>query len=329
MTALSAQTYRPLEIIAVDDGSTDGGAEILNAWHDPDGSRPESQGISFRVFIQQALGLSAGRNNALNVAMGDWVAITDIDCRPEPDWIERMEVESRSESDLQIVGITGRVSFQEGDSLSSKTRARIIDRKYKEKQRFTSLANGPCSMFDRRALLGIGGFDPSWYHAEDMEVSCRLTEAGGYILHTPDAVVHHVAELVTKDFLAKRRRDARAHVRIIRNFGWKGPRRPDGKFVPFDFTSDARMVAFLIIPLLAIPLGISVISIDYYFDGSLGLMGIISTISLAGITLLLTNGKFRFYMRWSLSLWRGFLEGWTDALFSKNGHHKILTKREN
>ena len=44
-------------------------------------------------------------------------------------------------------------------------------------------------MFNRERLLSIGGFDPTWYHAEDMEVSLKLVQEGGTIVYTPDAVV--------------------------------------------------------------------------------------------------------------------------------------------
>ena len=37
-------------------------------------------------------------------------------------------------------------------------------------------------MFEKEALMAVGGFDPSWYHAEDMEVSLRLLQAGGTIV---------------------------------------------------------------------------------------------------------------------------------------------------
>ena len=60
-----------------------GSNELLQKWQ-------TSEGIPIQVLSQEPLGLSAGRNNALNIAKGEWVAITDIDCRPRPDWIEKM-----------------------------------------------------------------------------------------------------------------------------------------------------------------------------------------------------------------------------------------------
>ena len=76
LEALKNQTYRPLEIIAVDDGSTDGSKDKLLAWHAPDDEIPTN------ILIQDAEGLSAGRKLALDNSRGEWVAITDIDVRP-------------------------------------------------------------------------------------------------------------------------------------------------------------------------------------------------------------------------------------------------------
>ena len=84
LEALKNQTYRPLEIIAVDDGSTDGSKDKLLAWHAPDDE------ISTNILIQDAEGLSAGRKLALDNSRGEWVAITDIDVRPSQNWISNL-----------------------------------------------------------------------------------------------------------------------------------------------------------------------------------------------------------------------------------------------
>jgi glycosyltransferase involved in cell wall biosynthesis len=64
MIALCAQTYRPLEIIAVDDGSTDGSNKMLQKWKTSEDNSYE--GIPIQILSQEPLGLSAGRNKALN-----------------------------------------------------------------------------------------------------------------------------------------------------------------------------------------------------------------------------------------------------------------------
>ena len=282
MAALSAQTYRPLEIIAVDDGSIDGSNELLQKWQ-------TSEGIPIQVLSQEPLGLSAGRNNALNIAKGEWVAITDIDCRPRPDWIEKMFASSEG-----MDAVTGRVIFDQGRTSVSRLRSRTIAWKYSSRSDKATLANGPCSMFRRENLISLGGFDPSWYHAEDMEVSMIIKQSGGDIRYEPEAVVDHVAESHLKIFLQKRRRDARAHTRIMRKY--RGAKH--------DFSKDGMLIAFLLIPYVALS-----ITITNFFEP------VIAVAAILGFSII-----FRNYLLWSIALWLGTFEGCVDALLRRNGH---------
>ena len=231
MRSLLEQTYRPLEIVAVDDGSSDGSGERLQAFHDPNGDVP------VRVMRRPAEGLSAGRNAATQAAKGSWIAITDIDVRPMPDWIEALMAARDGLENEDVTAVTGRTVFEEGGDLVSRLRSIEIERKYRSRPRRTTLANGPCSMFRADALRDAGGFDPSWYHAEDMEVSLTMVAMGGSIVYTPDAMVRHVPEEGRQRFAAKRRRDARAHVRIARRW----PRRAR-KGMRFDFLGTPLLV---------------------------------------------------------------------------------------
>ena len=88
----------------------------------------------------------------------------------------------------------------------------------------------------------------NWYHAEDMEVSLRLLNAGGSIVYAPDALVSHVPEIGVRRFLHKRRRDARAHVRIVRHYPSRQRKGPG-----FDFIGGAG-VALSIFPITALML---------------------------------------------------------------------------
>jgi glycosyltransferase involved in cell wall biosynthesis len=307
MGALAAQSYRPLEIIAVDDGSSDGGTEVLQEWHDPEAERPESNGIPIRVMTQKPLGLSAGRNLALEAAEGDWVAITDIDCRAEPDWISVMMASSDG-----VEAVTGRAVFDEGRTSVSKLRAGMIASKYANRAEQATLANGPCSMFRRENLVARGGFDPSWYHAEDMEVSMRILESGGGIRYVADAVVNHVAEASLLQFLSKRRRDARAHVRIVR--GYRG--------VKHDFTNDAKVIAPLLPVVLFVCSSFLLFGPADDFPATMAPFWIVMA-----SCFLVALIAFRIHVLWSCALWMGAFEGSMDAVLGRNGHRRLFVKK--
>ena len=318
MESLVNQTHSPLEIILVDDGSSDGGEQKVRDW---------SNHELVTGITQDAIGLSAGRMAALEASKGEWFAITDIDVRPESDWIQRMLESSESREGEEVVAVTGRTIFGRADDVISRIRSIEIESKYRSRPRRTKLANGPCSMFNRDRLLAIGGFDPSWYHAEDMEVSLKLVQDGGTIVYTPEAVVNHVPETGLRRFLNKRRRDARAHVRIHRRY----------KGVRHDFIGSSWIVLWMI-PLMA--LGIfglveyinNLLSYDDVNAESLYLSLSREVLLITIIPLFWLIGFFRSHlpkrklyatfvlMSWSFVLWQGILLGYLDALLRRNGH---------
>lgn len=350
LESLISQTYRPLEIIAIDDGSSDGSKEKLLAWHD------EEREVPIRILTQGAKGLSAGRQLAVNQAQGEWVAITDIDARPEPDWITNMVLEIKPiDQHEKIVAITGRTVFEQADDVVSRVRSVEVATKYRSRPRRTSLANGPCSMFERESLLEIGSFNPNWYHAEDMEVSLRLIAKGGVIVYAPDAVVYHVPETGSTRFLAKRRRDARAHVRIVRHFPRRKRLGPELDFIGSStfvltvfplwmmvFVSGIPfLISFLTQPawswevaktwwqtrLLLLTVGLMVVHEFILWRGPLGVVnrGAVKQ----GKWSLSTIFKIRnLTLRWSIALWQGLFLGIVDSLRGTNGHRKLFGKEK-
>lgn len=69
--AILAQTYTDFEILAVDDGSTDGSGELLDDIATKD--------VRIRVFHQPNSGVSAARNLGLDKARGKWIVFVDGD----------------------------------------------------------------------------------------------------------------------------------------------------------------------------------------------------------------------------------------------------------
>ena len=88
------QTYRHLEILVIDDGSTDESSQICDEYkHD----------ARVIVFHQENRGLSNARNNGLDAATGEYIAFLDSDDACHPSFMEElMTAMKRTDSDIAI-----------------------------------------------------------------------------------------------------------------------------------------------------------------------------------------------------------------------------------
>ena len=92
------QTYRNIEIILVDDGSTDDSARICDEYAQKDGR--------IRVIHQENQGQAAARNNAMKIAEGSFIAYVDSDDFVTADYIEYM-VKLQNKYGTDIVFVRG------------------------------------------------------------------------------------------------------------------------------------------------------------------------------------------------------------------------------
>ena len=80
--SITAQTYRNLEILLVDDGSTDGTGELCD--------RLAGEDSRIRVLHKENGGSSSARNLAIEQARGEYLGFVDSDDYIEPDMYERL-----------------------------------------------------------------------------------------------------------------------------------------------------------------------------------------------------------------------------------------------
>jgi GT2 family glycosyltransferase len=80
LESLEAQTYRNIEVLVVDNGSTDGS--------------PEMVGTDFpacRLLAQSGnVGFAEGCNRGIEASTGEWVATLNNDCVTEPGWAQAL-----------------------------------------------------------------------------------------------------------------------------------------------------------------------------------------------------------------------------------------------
>lgn len=77
--SLLHQTERDIELVLVDDGSTDKGQDVIASFHDP----------RIRLYQRPHAGQSVARNFGLQQAKGEFIAFVDADDELAPDWSEK------------------------------------------------------------------------------------------------------------------------------------------------------------------------------------------------------------------------------------------------
>lgn len=134
LDSIFAQTYPNIELICIDDGSTDGSLAILKSY--------QKSHKNMKVFHQENKGISATRNFGVKQATGEFIAHADSDDRLRPDYIEKL-VTAIGDNDVVFSGH----QKLEGDKLIYQARP-IVDSVWAPYK-----FNQSCSKLYRRQFL--------------------------------------------------------------------------------------------------------------------------------------------------------------------------------
>jgi glycosyltransferase involved in cell wall biosynthesis len=108
LQALEAQTLAPLEVIVVDNNSSDDSAEVATRY-------------GARVLQETAPGIAAAASAGYDAALGDVIVRCDADTIPPPDWLEHIASRFIREPDLAV--LTGPGDFYDAGPIRSRLAA--------------------------------------------------------------------------------------------------------------------------------------------------------------------------------------------------------------
>ncbi len=181
------QTHSPLEVLVVDDASTDDIGAVLQGLGDPRVRmlrNPTNRGPSF------------SRNRALAAARGDWLALLDGDDAWLPERLERLlAIAKARESDLVADDaiLCDAALRPRGESALGKRRVRLREPSRIPPARFVRWDLGFLKPLIRRGFLAERGlaFDESLRHGEDFELMFRCLRQGARFDLLPEGLYLH------------------------------------------------------------------------------------------------------------------------------------------
>lgn len=242
--SLLASDY-PVEVIVIDDGSTDGTADIVQRMRLP----------NVRVVRQRNAGKSAALNNGIAHARNDIIVMMDGDTVFEPTTVRELV---QPFGDPRVGAVAGNAKVGNRDSLIGAWQhieyvmGFNLDRRMYDVLRCMPTIPGAVGAFRREALERVGGISEDTL-AEDTDVTMALHRDGWRVVYAENARAWTEAPETVQQLWSQRYRWSYGTMQAI----WKHRRAviergPSGRFgrVGLPFVSLFMVVAPLLAPLI-------------------------------------------------------------------------------
>ena len=171
LDSLVTQTVLPHEIIVVDAESTDNTQTIV---------RNYMKKYNFvKLYIERGT-RGEGRNYGVKKSTGDMIAFVDADCIANAFWIQEL-VEGLKSADV-VAGQSVRLGYH---AFSNLQRVGMF-------HKGVDVTYPSCNLaYSKKAFKSIGGFDPDFKEAEEVDLNYRAVDAGFKLTYQHDAIVYH------------------------------------------------------------------------------------------------------------------------------------------
>ncbi len=191
-----------LEVIVVDDASTDSTRKVVAAWGE----------LVRGIRHERNTGFATACNSGAEAATGEWLVFLNNDTIPQPGWLDALIEYAASNERVGLVG--AKLLFPDG----SVQHAGIVisqslvphhvysgfpgDHPAVNKSREFQVVTAACALLRTETFRQLGGFDPAFVNGyEDVDLCLRLRRAGLEIHYCHESVLIHL-ESATRDQLA-------------------------------------------------------------------------------------------------------------------------------
>jgi len=193
LDSLHAQTLPPLEVLLVDNASTDNSLELVRARY------PET----IVVPLPENRGFTAAVNAGVARARGTLVALLNQDAEASPQWVQELARVGQAHPEAgaiasKILLADKRDHFHSAgdqygvDGIGINRGVWQLDEGQYEREEAVFGACGGAAVYRRDAFTQVGGFDETFFmYYEDVDVAWRLQIAGWPAVYAPRAVVFH------------------------------------------------------------------------------------------------------------------------------------------
>jgi len=212
LASLAGMDYPDLEVVVVDDGSTDETLQRAAEW---EGRRGNAE---FRILTKSNGGKATALNTGIAASKHPFVFCMDADSRLEPGTLRNA---MQQFDDPSVGAVAGNVKVQNRGSLITKLQAlEYIEglNLPRRAQGFVAAVNivpGPVGLFRREALEEVGGYDTDTF-AEDADLTLKMVAAGWKVVYEDTAIAWTEAPENWMDLVQQRYRWTRGILQSLK-----------------------------------------------------------------------------------------------------------------